>query len=116
MSSHLNELRTGSPGTRCQVALPLSTLSKRKDRIDATADAASSPPQSTAETHTSRALDLASALQFGPGKPVPAPPIPHLHVQQQLPGLSAVPSTDVEFLQIQQFLASRCRSRANTIL
>ena len=90
--------------------------SKRKDRIDATADAASSPPQSTAETHTSRALDLASALQFGPGKPVPAPPIPHLHVQQQLPGLSAVPSTDVEFLQIQQFLASRCRSRANAIL
>jgi len=83
--------------------------SKRKDRTDAAADAASAPPlQSSVESNATRTLDLATALQIGPGKPVPAPPVPPYQVQQQLPGLSTAPSSDVDFLHIQQFLASRC--------
>jgi hypothetical protein len=81
--------------------------SKNKDRHDATTDASPPKPAHPAVDSVSRTFDLVAALQIGPGKPVPAPPAPALHVEEQPLPLSKTNSSDVEFFQVQQFLASR---------
>jgi hypothetical protein len=80
---------------------------KNKDGYDATLDASPPKPAHPTTESLSRTFDLVAALQIGPGKPVPAPPAPALHVEEQPLGLSKSNSSDFEFLQIQQFLASR---------
>ena len=79
---------------------------KRNGRSDALADASPNPLHSSVDI-ASRTYDLAAALQIGPGKPVPAPPAPTHCAKEQPHGLSNAFSSDMEFLQIQQFLAQR---------
>lgn len=91
---------------------PNVSLFKRNERIDIASDALPRVLSQPAVDAGLRAVDLASSLQFGPGKPVPAPPSPPHHVKDQSGVLPSSAASDSEFHQIQHFLASRLHSAA----
>jgi hypothetical protein len=86
----------------------LFSASKHKERNHLEAE---TPPRAP-PPHFAADKDLASTLQIGPGKSVPAPPVPPRHITDDPFRLSVPSSSDFEYLKIQQFLANRCSQEA----
>jgi hypothetical protein len=109
-----HKIETNQAGRHSKLLRPspnvsLFSATKHKERSDLEADASPrAPSQQITADKCSRAIDLASTLQIGPGKSVPVPPSPSRHTKDDPFGLSVAPSLDFEYLKIQQFLANRC--------